>query len=162
MAAYTQASCAKQCRVCLYTHSCHDDQCVPYSRNQLVHEVQVRLIWDIALSTEHLVVGTLHKLLLKLCGMLDVGFLLNLPSSKCCDVHLSDFFATCQYELNMHRASLTSFTTAYFKHTTLQYIELQQPDHATSLHSDFGSDKGICTIIVRLAITCWGISSSSV
>ena len=73
--------------------SCHDDQCIPYSRNQLVHEVQVRLIWDIALSTEHLVVGTLHELLLKLCGMLDVGLLLNLLSSKCCNVYPSNVLA---------------------------------------------------------------------
>ncbi len=55
---------------------------VPHGRNQLVHEVEIGLIWNIALCTEHLVVCSLHQLLLKLCGMLDVRLLLNLYNSK--------------------------------------------------------------------------------
>jgi len=51
---------------------------VPHGRNQLVHEVEIGLIWNIALCTENLVVSSLHQLLFKLCGMLDVRLLLNL------------------------------------------------------------------------------------
>lgn len=53
----------------------------------------------------------------------------------------------------MHRASLASFTAAYFEHTTLQYIELyynnlimQHPCKAT-LSITNGSDKGIYKLI---------------
>lgn len=54
---------------------------MPDCGDKLVHEVQVGLVWDIALSAEDLVVCTLHQLLFQFCSMLDVCFLLHLQAT---------------------------------------------------------------------------------
>ena len=54
---------------------------IPDCGDKLVHEVQVGLVWYIALSAENLVVGTLHQLLFQFCSMLDVRFLLRLQAA---------------------------------------------------------------------------------
>lgn len=54
---------------------------MPDCGDELVHEIQVRLVWHIALGAEDLVVRALHQLLFKLCSMLDVRFLLHLQAT---------------------------------------------------------------------------------